>query len=125
MASQGMYQTSKGYTCPRAWLPRACIKHQREIQGPSYCSVFTVSTGAFDLPTQSEINYYYYYYYYIPHHEQVYTQEYDYMKLKRRGNTYNTVQTTAIKTRNIQRPISDFTDQPSYGLICTRIVTHT
>jgi len=42
-----------------------------------------------------------YYYYYIPHHEQVYTQKNDYMKLKRRGNTYNTVQTTAIKTRNI------------------------
>ena len=58
MASQGMYQTSKGYACPGAWLPRVCIKHQREIHGPSCCSVFTVSTGAFDPPTQSEINIY-------------------------------------------------------------------
>jgi len=36
--------------------PSACIKHQREIHGPSCCSMFTVSTGAFDLPTQSEIS---------------------------------------------------------------------
>jgi len=29
IAVQGMYQTSKGYTCPG---PSACIKHQREIE---------------------------------------------------------------------------------------------
>ena len=39
MASKGMYQTSKGYACPG---PSAGIKHQREIHGPSCCSVFTV-----------------------------------------------------------------------------------
>ena len=31
-------------------LPRACIKHQREIHGPSSCSAFTVTTGTLICP---------------------------------------------------------------------------
>ena len=50
LSAQGLdgYTCPEGYSCPG---PRACIKHQREI----CCCAFTVTTGEFDLPTQSEI----------------------------------------------------------------------
>ena len=77
---------------PQAWT------YQRE-QGEELLQLLRAYAN--EESSDPSCGYFYYYYYYIPHHEQVYTQEYDYMKLKSRGNTYNTVLTTAIKTRNI------------------------